>query len=50
MSAPEVSRHLAGLKNAGIINATRQGRYVVCEVDLVGNARLGTDLIEALLR
>lgn len=50
LSAPEVSRHLAVLRNAGVINATRRGRFVVYEFDLVGNARLGTDLIEALLR
>jgi DNA-binding transcriptional ArsR family regulator len=50
VSAPEVSRHLAVLKNAGIISATRQGRYVAYEFDMARNARLGTDLIEALLR
>lgn len=50
VSAPEVSRHLAILKDAGIITATRQGRYVSYEFDLAANARLGTDLIEALLR
>lgn len=50
VSPPEVSRHLAVLKNAGIISARRQGRYVTYEFDLARNARLGTDLIEALLR
>jgi DNA-binding transcriptional ArsR family regulator len=50
VSAPEVSRHLAVLKNAGIVNAARRGRYVVYQFDIAGNARLGTDLIEALLR
>jgi DNA-binding transcriptional ArsR family regulator len=50
VSAPEVSRHLAVLKNAGVVNATRRGRHVVYEFDIAGNARLGTDLIEALLR
>lgn len=50
VSAPEVSRHLAVLKDAGIITATRQGRYVAYRFDLARNARLGTDLIEALLR
>lgn len=50
VSAPEVSRHLAVLKNAGIISATRQGRYVTYQFDMTRNARLGTDLIEALLR
>ena len=50
VSAPEVSRHLTVLRNAGIISATRQGRYVTYQFELTRNARLGTDLIEALLR
>ena len=50
VSAPEVSRHLAVLKNAGIVTTRRQGRYVLYEVDIARSARLGTDLIEALLR
>lgn len=50
ISAPEVSRHLGVLKNAGIVTGVRQGRYVAYEFDFAANARLGTDLIEALLR
>ncbi|WP_194906665.1 DUF5937 family protein [Catenulispora rubra] len=50
VSAPEVSRHLAVLKNAGIVTTTRRGRYVLYEIDIARSARLGTDLIEALLR
>lgn len=50
LTPPEVSRHLAVLKNAGVITATRRGRYVSYELDLPANVRLGTDLIEALLR
>lgn len=50
LTPPEVSRHLAVLKNAGVITSTRRGRYVSYELDLAANARLGTDLIEALLR
>ena len=50
LTPPEVSRHLAVLKNAGVITATRRGRYVSYELDLPATARLGTDLIEALLR
>ncbi|HEX4062499.1 MAG TPA: DUF5937 family protein [Streptosporangiaceae bacterium] len=50
LTPPEVSRHLAILKNAGIVTPTRRGRYVSYELDLAANARLGTDLIEALLR
>ncbi|MHA6765709.1 DUF5937 family protein [Streptacidiphilus sp. PAMC 29251] len=50
LTAPEVSRHLAVLRNAGIVTSSRRGRYVGYELDLAANARLGTDLIEALLR
>jgi DNA-binding transcriptional ArsR family regulator len=50
LTSPEVSRHLGVLKNAGVITSTRRGRYVSYELDLAANARLGTDLIEALLR
>ncbi|MFC1436717.1 DUF5937 family protein [Streptacidiphilus sp. N1-10] len=50
LTPPEVSRHLAILKKAGVITSTRTGRYVSYELDLPANARLGTDLIQALLR
>jgi DNA-binding transcriptional ArsR family regulator len=50
LTPPEVSRHLAQLRRAGIIIPTRRGRHVHYELDLTRNARLGTDLIEALLR
>jgi DNA-binding transcriptional ArsR family regulator len=50
LTPPEVSRHLAVLKNAGVITSTRRGRFVGYELDLAANVRLGTDLIEALLR
>ena len=50
LSAPEVSRHLATLKDAGIITSSRRGRYVVYEFDLATTARLGRDMIQALLR
>ena len=50
LTSPEVSRHLAVLKNAGVITASRRGRYVSYELDLPVTAQLGTDLIEALLR
>jgi hypothetical protein len=35
---------------ADIITASRRGRYVTYEFDLATGARLGTDIIEALLR
>lgn len=50
LTAPEVSRHLATLKDAGIVTSARRGRYVVYEFDLATTARLGRDMIQALLR
>jgi DNA-binding transcriptional ArsR family regulator len=50
LSAPEVSRHLAQLRKAGLLTAHRRGRYVLYELDLPATAAIGTDLIEALLR
>ena len=48
LTPPEMPRHLTILKNAGII--TPAGRKVSYELDVAANARLGTDLIKALLR
>ena len=50
LSAPEVSRHLARLRAAGLLTTRRRGRYVLYELDLPATASIGTDLIEALLR
>lgn len=50
ITAPEVSRHLAVLKKAGLMHTRRQGRYVQHQLDLSVVARLGSDLIEGLLR
>ncbi|WP_349867219.1 DUF5937 family protein [Leifsonia sp. WHRI 6310E] len=50
LSAPEVSRHLAILKQAGFVTTSRRGRYVVYVFDVVAAARLGRDMVEALLR
>ncbi|MET8614024.1 MULTISPECIES: DUF5937 family protein [Streptomyces] len=50
MSAPEISRHLAVLKKAGLITQCRRGRYVQHQLDLSAVARLGSDFIEGLLR
>jgi DNA-binding transcriptional ArsR family regulator len=50
LSAPEVSRHLTLLRQAGLVSATRQGRYVYYSLDLGATARLGGDIIDALLR
>lgn len=50
LSAPAVSRHLAVLKKAGLLTTRRRGRYVLYELDLDTCARLGFDLLEAVLR
>ncbi|MEU1402686.1 DUF5937 family protein [Streptomyces sp. NPDC005728] len=50
MSAPEISRHLAVLKKAGLITSGRRGRYVQHQLDLSAVARLGSDFIEGVLR
>ncbi len=50
LSAPEVSRHLAVLRKAGLLTTHRSGRYVHYELDAGTAATLGSDLLEALLR
>lgn len=50
LTAPEVSRHLAVLRRAGLVTGFRRGRYVVHELDADTTAALGTDLLAALLR
>ncbi|MFE7526910.1 DUF5937 family protein [Kitasatospora sp. NPDC057542] len=50
LSAPEVSRHLAVLRKAGLLTTRRRGRYMLYELDLAGSARLGSDFLEAVLR
>ncbi|MEU1493934.1 DUF5937 family protein [Streptomyces sp. NPDC005776] len=50
LSPPEVSRHLAVLRRAGLLTARRQGRYVRYTVSLPGLTALGTDLLAAVLR
>ncbi|MFJ5549336.1 DUF5937 family protein [Streptomyces sp. NPDC093225] len=50
ISAPEVSRHLSVLKRAGLLTTRRQGRYVQHQLDLGTVARLGSDLVEGILR
>lgn len=50
LSAPEVSRHLAMLRRAGLLTTRRRGRYVLYELDASTTADLGPDLLDALLR
>jgi DNA-binding transcriptional ArsR family regulator len=50
LSPPEVSRHLAVLRRAGLLTARRRGRYVHYALDLSEMTTLGTDLLSAVLR
>lgn len=50
LSSPEVSRHLAVLRRAGLLTARRDGRYVRYSVNSPGLTSLGTDLLAAVLR
>ncbi|MEU7107925.1 DUF5937 family protein [Streptomyces sp. NPDC046215] len=50
LSAPEVSRHLAVLKQAGLITTRRRGRYVLYQLDVTVVARLSSDFLEGVLR
>ncbi|MCX5391469.1 DUF5937 family protein [Streptomyces sp. NBC_00094] len=50
ITAPEVSRHLAVLKKAGLLTTQRRGRYVLHQLDVSVVARLGSDFLESVLR
>lgn len=50
LSPPEVSRHLAVLRRAGLLTTRRHGRYVHYTLDLPEMTTLGTDLLAAVLR
>ena len=50
LTSPEVSRHLAALRRAGLLTARRQGRYVHYALNLPEMTTLGTDLLAAVLR
>ena len=50
LTPPEVSRHLAVLRRAGLLTSRRRGRYVHYAVDLPALTALGTDLLAAVLR
>jgi DNA-binding transcriptional ArsR family regulator len=50
LSLPEVSRHLAVLRRAGLLTSRRTGRYVRYTLDLPAVTALGTDLMAAVLR
>jgi DNA-binding transcriptional ArsR family regulator len=50
LTAPEVSRHLAILRDAHLVIPDRDGRYVRHQLDIAALARIGGDTIDALLR
>ncbi|MUN35529.1 MULTISPECIES: DUF5937 family protein [Actinomadura] len=50
LSPPEVSRHLAALRRAGLLTSRRHGRYVRYTLNLPDLTALGTDLLAAVLR
>lgn len=50
LTPPEVSRHLAVLRRAGLLTAGRRGRYVHYAVDVQALTAVGTDLMAAVLR
>ncbi|MGW3644708.1 DUF5937 family protein [Streptomyces sp. NPDC000878] len=50
LTPPEVSRHLAVLRRAGLLTARRHGRYVRHSLNLPDLTALGTDLLAAVLR
>ncbi|GHC61048.1 helix-turn-helix domain-containing protein [Streptomyces flavofungini] len=50
LSPPEVSRHLAVLRRAGLLSTERHGRYVRYTLNLPDLTTLGTDLLAAVLR
>ncbi|MGI5205575.1 DUF5937 family protein [Spirillospora sp. CA-108201] len=50
LSPPEVSRHLAVLRRAGLLTSRRHGRYVHYTANLTDLTALGPDLLAAVLR
>jgi DNA-binding transcriptional ArsR family regulator len=50
ISSSQVSRHLRALREAGLVTTVRNGRFVSYQLDASALARLGADLIVALLR
>ncbi|MFF4294173.1 DUF5937 family protein [Streptomyces vinaceus] len=50
LSRPEVSRHLAVLRRAGLLSTRRQGRYVRYTLNPTDVTALGSDLLAAELR
>jgi DNA-binding transcriptional ArsR family regulator len=47
---PQMSRHLRTMRETHLVTVTRRGNYVLYQLDLAQVARLGPDLLDALLR
>ncbi|RVX38020.1 DNA-binding transcriptional ArsR family regulator [Nonomuraea polychroma] len=50
MSAPQVSRHLRRLREAGLVHTHRRGSVVYYQLDTAAVERLGPDLLSVLYR
>jgi DNA-binding transcriptional ArsR family regulator len=50
LTPPEVSRHLAVLRRAGLVTIERHGRFVHYTVNRPALTTLGSDLLAAILR
>ncbi len=50
LTPPEVSRHIAILKKAGLLSTRRRGRYVLHQLDLTVVAHIGSDFLQSILR
>ncbi|MFD3921172.1 DUF5937 family protein [Streptomyces sp. NPDC058595] len=50
MTRPQVSRHLAKLRAAGVLTSQRSGRYVYHRVDVDTLMRIGVELLRAIVR
>ncbi|MBA2806587.1 metalloregulator ArsR/SmtB family transcription factor [Streptomyces sp. KM273126] len=50
MTRPQVSRHLAKLRAAGVLVSERSGRYVYHRVDVQQLMQIGVDLLRAIVR
>jgi DNA-binding transcriptional ArsR family regulator len=50
MTVPQVSRHLARLRDAGLVTIDREGRRAHYQLDLEPVRRIGEDLLTALFR
>ena len=50
LTPPEVSRHLAVLRRAGLVTVERHGHFVHYAVDRSALTTLGSDLLAAVLR